>query len=33
VFKGSPEPINLEVPPYTLSDNKLVIGEDEKNKA
>lgn len=33
VFKGSPAPINLEVPPYTLSDNKLVIGEDEKNKA
>ena len=34
VFKGSPAPINLEVPPYTVvSENKVVIGEDEKNKA
>jgi ubiquinol-cytochrome c reductase iron-sulfur subunit len=32
VFKGSPAPINLEVPPYTVSENKLVIGEDEKTK-
>jgi len=33
VFKGSPAPINLEVPPYTMADGKLVIGEDEKGKA
>lgn len=34
VFKGSPAPLNLVVPPYELvSDTKLVIGEDEKNKA
>jgi ubiquinol-cytochrome c reductase iron-sulfur subunit len=33
VFKGSPAPLNLVVPPYTmLSDNKLVVGEDEKAK-
>jgi len=32
VFKGSPAPINLEVPPYTMADGKLVIGEDEKTK-
>ena len=31
VYKGSPAPINLEVPPYTyLSDGKLLIGEDRK---
>jgi ubiquinol-cytochrome c reductase iron-sulfur subunit len=31
VFKGSPAPINLQVPPYTyLSDNKLLIGDDKK---
>jgi ubiquinol-cytochrome c reductase iron-sulfur subunit len=31
VYKGSPAPINLEVPPYTyLSDTKLLIGEDRK---
>jgi ubiquinol-cytochrome c reductase iron-sulfur subunit len=31
VFKGSPAPINLEVPPYTyLSDGKLLIGDDKK---
>lgn len=34
VFKGSPAPLNLVVPPYELvSDTKLVIGEPEKNKA
>jgi ubiquinol-cytochrome c reductase iron-sulfur subunit len=34
VFKGSPAPVNLVVPPYTLvSETKVVIGEDEKNKA
>ena len=33
VFSGSPAPTNLVVPPYTVSDNKLVIGEDEKSKA
>jgi ubiquinol-cytochrome c reductase iron-sulfur subunit len=33
VFNGSPAPTNLVVPPYTVSDNKLVIGEDEKGKA
>jgi ubiquinol-cytochrome c reductase iron-sulfur subunit len=34
VFNGSPAPKNLEVPPYTIvSDNKVVIGEDEKSKA
>jgi ubiquinol-cytochrome c reductase iron-sulfur subunit len=33
VFKGSPAPINLEVPPYTLqADGTVVIGEDEKTK-
>src|SRR5205814_3277641 len=33
VFKGSPAPLNLVVPPYTLvSENKIVIGEDEKTK-
>jgi ubiquinol-cytochrome c reductase iron-sulfur subunit len=31
VFKGSPAPINLEVPPYYyLSDARLLIGEDGK---
>lgn len=31
VFKGSPAPINLEVPPYTyLSEGKLLIGDDKK---
>ena len=34
VWKGSPAPVNLIVPPYTVvSDSKIVIGEDEKNKA
>ena len=33
VFKGSPAPINLEVPPYTvLADGSVVIGEDEKTR-
>jgi ubiquinol-cytochrome c reductase iron-sulfur subunit len=33
VFKGSPAPINLEVPPYKmLADGTVVIGEDEKTK-
>ena len=31
VFKGSPAPINLEVPPYYyISDARLLIGEDGK---
>jgi ubiquinol-cytochrome c reductase iron-sulfur subunit len=31
VYKGSPAPINLEVPPYAyLSDSKLLIGDDSK---
>ena len=33
VFKGSPAPTNLEVPPYELlSDSTLVIGEDKLQK-
>jgi ubiquinol-cytochrome c reductase iron-sulfur subunit len=33
VFKGSPAPLNLVVPPYTMvSDSKIVVGEDEKTK-
>src|SRR3954467_642662 len=33
VFKGSPAPLNLVVPPYTIvSETKLVVGEDEKTK-
>ncbi len=33
VFNGSPAPVNLVVPPYTVvSDNKVVIGEDENTK-
>src|SRR5256885_7351728 len=33
VFKGSPAPINLEVPPYEyISDSTLVIGEDKEKK-
>jgi ubiquinol-cytochrome c reductase iron-sulfur subunit len=33
VFKGSPAPTNLEVPPYEiLSDNTLVVGEDKEKK-
>jgi len=31
VFKGSPAPVNLEVPPhYYISDARLLIGEDRK---
>jgi len=31
VYKGSPAPINLEVPPhYYVSDSRLLIGEDAK---
>lgn len=33
VYKGSPAPINLEVPPYAyLSDSTIVIGEDKEKK-
>ena len=32
VFSGSPAPLNLVVPPYTMADGKLTIGEDEKTK-
>ena len=33
VFKGSPAPINLQVPPYAyLSDSTIVIGEDKEKK-
>ena len=33
VFKGSPAPINLEVPPYVyVSESTLVIGEDKEKK-
>ena len=33
VFKGSPAPTNLEVPPYTVAaDGTVVVGEDEKTK-
>jgi ubiquinol-cytochrome c reductase iron-sulfur subunit len=33
VFKGSPAPLNLVVPPYTvLADGSVVIGEDDKTK-
>ena len=33
VFRGAPAPTNLKVPPYTfLSDNTLVIGEDQEKK-
>ncbi len=31
VYKGSPAPVNLEVPKYTyLSDTRILIGEDTK---
>ena len=34
VFKNKPAPANLDVPPYMyLSDNKMVIGKDEKGEA
>jgi ubiquinol-cytochrome c reductase iron-sulfur subunit len=32
VFRGAPAPTNLVVPPYTLAEGKLVIGEDKENK-
>ena len=33
VFKGSPAPLNLVVPPYTVvSETMVVVGEDEKTK-
>ena len=32
VYRGSPAPTNLVVPPYTLADVKLVVGEDKENK-
>lgn len=33
VYKGSPAPVNLEVPPYAyLSETTLVIGEDKEKK-
>jgi ubiquinol-cytochrome c reductase iron-sulfur subunit len=33
VFKGSPAPLNLVVPPYSvLADGTVVVGEDEKTK-
>ncbi len=34
VFQNKPAPTNMDVPPYMyLSDNKLVIGKDEKGEA
>jgi len=34
VFKNKPAPANMDIPPYMfLSDNKLVIGKDEKGEA
>ncbi len=34
VFKNKPAPTNLDVPPYMyLSDNRIVIGKDEKGDA
>ena len=32
VFRGAPAPVNLKVPPYTLTDNTVVIGEDQETK-
>ena len=33
VYKGSPAPTNLEVPPYTfLSETTIVVGEDQETK-
>jgi len=32
VYRGSPAPVNLVVPPYTLTDCKLVVGEDKETK-
>ncbi|KFI05080.1 ubiquinol-cytochrome c reductase iron-sulfur subunit [Massilia sp. BSC265] len=34
VFQNKPAPTNMDIPPYMyLSDNKLVIGKDEKGEA
>ena len=34
VFKNKPAPTNMDVPPYMyLSDNRIVIGKDEKGEA
>jgi len=34
VFRNKPAPTNMDVPPYMyLSDNKLIIGKDEKGEA
>ena len=32
VFRGAPAPLNLRVPPYTLTDGTVVIGEDQETK-
>ncbi|HEX6530493.1 MAG TPA: ubiquinol-cytochrome c reductase iron-sulfur subunit [Burkholderiales bacterium] len=32
VFRGAPAPLNLKVPPYTLTENTVVIGEDQETK-
>ena len=32
VFRGAPAPLNLVVPPYTLAESKLTIGEDQDTK-
>ena len=32
VFRGAPAPVNLKVPPYTLTENTVVIGEDQETK-
>ena len=32
VFRGAPAPVNLKVPPYTLTENTVVIGEDPETK-
>jgi ubiquinol-cytochrome c reductase iron-sulfur subunit len=32
VFAGSPAPVNLRIPPYSFSGDKLVIGEDATAK-
>jgi len=34
VFKNKPAPVNLDVPPYMyLTDNRIVIGKDEKGES
>jgi ubiquinol-cytochrome c reductase iron-sulfur subunit len=32
VFRGAPAPLNLRVPPYTVTENTVVIGEDQETK-